>query len=94
MDFKIKEGYLVYQTSRDPVLVTPHSGPALEIATSRDDNSETVASLCWQKIGGTLIISNVSRKRMWGIDFNRDIPPIINGLSDLPTNAYLKPSIL
>ncbi|MAG50124.1 hypothetical protein CL621_00605 [archaeon] len=75
MDFKIKEGYLVYQTSRDPVLVTPHSGPALEIATSRDDNSETVASLCWQKIGGTLIISNVSRKRMWGIDFNRDIPP-------------------
>jgi len=75
MNFKINEGYLVYQTARNPVFVTPHSGPALEIATSRDDNSETVASLCWQKVGGTLIISNVSRKKVWGIDFNRDIPP-------------------
>src|SRR3989338_5097901 len=68
-------GFSVYKNSENGiVIVAPHSGPALETTTSRDDNSETVASLCFKKMGGTLIISNMSRKRYWGIDFNRDIP--------------------
>lgn len=75
MDFKIHRGFSVFRDGKNDVaIVTLHSGPALEIVTSRDDNSETVASLCWKKIGGNLIISNMPRKRWWGIDFNRDIP--------------------
>jgi hypothetical protein len=69
-------GFTVYRNGRGPTYVTPHSGPALETTTSRDDNSETVASLCWLKTGGTLIVSNVPRKRLLGIDFNRDIPSL------------------
>ena len=75
MDFKIQRGFLVYKEgNNDVAIVAIHAGPALETVTSRDDNSETVASLLWKKIGGKLIVSNLPRKRWWGIDFNRDIP--------------------
>ncbi len=75
MELKIKKGYVVYTADqKEPMFVTPHSGPALESPVYRDDNSETVASLCWKKMGGTLIIGNMSRIRSLGIDFNRDIP--------------------
>ncbi|HLC57441.1 MAG TPA: hypothetical protein VJH95_02630 [Candidatus Nanoarchaeia archaeon] len=75
MAVSFKKGFTVYGDG-DLAIVCPHSGPALEITTSRDDNSETTASLLWKKIGGKLVIGNVSRKRLWGIDFNRDIPPL------------------
>ncbi len=74
---KIKHGFLVYENGNDEITwVAPHSGPSLETPTSRDDNSDTVASLCWMKIGGKLIVSTMPRKRMMGIDFNRDAPPM------------------
>lgn len=76
MQMKFHSGFVIYKNGKGPTYVTPHSGPALETTTSRDDNSETVASLCWMKTGGTLIVSNISRKRMMGIDFNRGIPPM------------------
>src|SRR3989344_7513141 len=85
MKTEFKKGYIVYKNKDDPVFVVPHSGPALEIATSRDDNAETVASLCWKKDGGVLIVSGIPRKREWGIDFNRDIPNFDSAL-----NAYNK----
>jgi len=81
MNIKFYPGFVVYRNGKGPTYVTPHSGPALEITTSRDDNSETVASLCWLKTGGTLIVSNISRKRLFGIDFNRDIPPLEKALN-------------
>ncbi len=76
MQIFFRRGYVVYREKgeRDFTYVAPHSGPALEIPTSRDDNSETVASLCWMKTGGTLILSTIPRKRAFGIDFNRGIP--------------------
>jgi hypothetical protein len=76
MQMFFRRGYIVYRErgERDFTYVAPHSGPALEIPTSRDDNSETVASLCWMRTGGTLIISTMPRKRAFGIDFNRGIP--------------------
>jgi len=76
MHIFFRRGYVVYREKgkRDFTYVAPHSGPALEIPTSRDDNSETVASLCWMKTGGTLILSTIPRKRAFGIDFNRGIP--------------------
>ena len=70
-----RNGFTVHKDGGDFVFVSPHSGPALETPTARDEYSETVASLCWKKLGGTLIVSNVTRKRMWGIDFNRMKPP-------------------
>ncbi|MFC2143855.1 hypothetical protein ACFLQO_00670, partial [Candidatus Aenigmatarchaeota archaeon] len=76
MKIKFYPGFTVYKNGKGPTYVTPHSGPALETVTSRDDNSETVASLCWMKTGGTLIVSNMTRKRLLGIDFNRQPPPI------------------
>ena len=81
MDASFRPGFIVYRNGRGPTYVTPHSGPALETVTSRDDNSETVASLCWLKTGGTLIVSNIPRKRLMGIDFNRGIPPMKDALS-------------
>jgi|TARA_B100001971_G_C18213452_1_gene552269 hypothetical protein len=84
MKCKFYEGYSVYKNKKDPVFVTPHSGPAFEVTTSRDDHSETVASLCWQKMKGTFVVANMSRKRVWGVDFNRDIPPKDMALSMYP----------
>jgi len=75
MEFIFKRGFLVYKdTKKDIAIACPHSGPALEQPTSRDDNSETVASLCWKLMGGKLVIGNMPRKRLYGIDFNRDVP--------------------
>ena len=71
---KFYEGFTVYSNGENPVYVCPHSGPALISPKNRDENSETVASLCFEKTGGSLVISNMPRKRNFGIDFNRDLP--------------------
>jgi len=77
MNIQIKKGFVLYSRGKKGVaVVAPHSGPAFDTVTSRDDNSETVGSLCFRNLGGTFIVSNVSRKRLWGIDFNRDIPSL------------------
>ena len=68
-------GFSIYKNGDGPVWVCPHAGPALEVPTSRDENTDTVASLCWFKTGGSLVVSGIPRKRMLGIDFNRDPPP-------------------
>ena len=81
MDVNIKKGFTVFSQEKNGIaIVAPHSGPAFDTVTSRDDNSETVASLCFRNLGGKLIVSNVSRKRLWGIDFNRDIPSLKTAL--------------
>lgn len=76
MKFEFKEGFSVFKlnNNEDIAIVVPHCGPALYTPTSNDANSETVASLLWRTIGGKLILSNLSRKRSSGIDFNRKIP--------------------
>ncbi|MFH1209332.1 MAG: hypothetical protein V1663_00895 [archaeon] len=81
MDCNFEKGFLVYKDKeRDLVIACPHSGPALDHPTTRDDNSETVASLCWHELNGTLVISSMPRKRQYGIDFNRDLPPLKTAL--------------
>lgn len=70
----IRPGFIIYEKGDGPVYVCPHSGAALEVPTSRDDNSETVASICWLKTGGTLIVSTLPRKPIFGIDYNRSPP--------------------
>lgn len=62
--------------NKELVFVAIHSGPAIENPVHRDDHSETVASLAWREMGGTLVVSGVSRNRLWGIDYNRYIPSI------------------
>ncbi|MBN1377506.1 hypothetical protein JW949_04225 [Candidatus Woesearchaeota archaeon] len=69
-----EEGFTVYRNGSGVVFITQHSGPNLETPTSRDEYSDMVASLCFRKVGGTFILSNISRKRIWGIDFNRMKP--------------------
>ncbi|UCC91488.1 MAG: hypothetical protein JSV39_04220 [Candidatus Aenigmatarchaeota archaeon] len=75
LDINFRPGFTTYRNGEGPVWVCPHSGPALEVPTSRDENTDTVASRCWLKTGGSLIVSNISRKMTYGVDFNRDIPP-------------------
>lgn len=75
MQPEIHQGYTVYKKNYGPVWVALHSGPAVS-TTSRDDNADGIASLCWEKTGGTLILSNVTRDMTLGIDFNRDLPNI------------------
>jgi hypothetical protein len=81
MRIAVRKGYTVYRTQGDYTYVCPHSGPALELPISRDDNSETIASLCWMRTGGNFILSNLSRKRAYGVDFNRKVPPHREALS-------------
>ncbi len=73
---KVKPGFMVFENEgSDITWATPHSGPALETPTSRDENSDTVASLCWMKVGGKFVLATIPRKRILGIDLNRDPPP-------------------
>jgi len=82
MNPQFKRGYITYTNSdNNVVIIAPHSGPAVEFSTARDDNSETVASLLFKKIKGKLIISNMPRNRIWGVDFNRDIPSLKTALT-------------
>jgi hypothetical protein len=83
LNIDYKPGFTIYRNGEGPVWVCPHSGPALEVPTSRDENTDTVASRCWLKTGGSLIISNMSRKMTYGVDFNRDVPP-----KDLSVNLF------
>jgi len=76
MDPQFKKGYLLYEKNElTPALVCPHSGPAITTPIARDDHSETIAFQCWKELGGKLIISSLPRTQVFGIDFNRDIPP-------------------
>ncbi len=81
---RVNPGFLLFAKGKEITWVTPHSGPALETPTSRDDNSDTVASLCWMKIGGRLVVSTMPRKRALGVDFNRDKPPMKKSLEYHP----------
>jgi hypothetical protein len=82
MEMNFKRGYIVYKNDKSNfVIAAPHSGPALENSTARDDNSETVSTSCWKRFGGKLIISNMPRNRIFGVDFNRDIPSLSESIS-------------
>lgn len=78
MNIEFKRGYTIYTDSKNKeiMFVTPHSGPALASPVTRDDHSETVATRCWELIGGTLVISAMPRDRLFGVDFNRYIPTL------------------
>lgn len=79
------KGFSVWEEGfDDTVICTPHSGPALDNTTSRDDNSDTVASLLFKRTLGRLVVSNMPRKRLYGVDFNRDIPPPKEAISMFP----------
>ena len=82
MKLEINKGFTVYRSTKNLglIFVALHAGPALGNPTHRDDHSETVASLCWENMGGSFIVSNISRDRLWGIDFNRDIPSLKNAI--------------
>lgn len=77
MKAEFHPGFSVYRNPHPKhglVFVALHSGPAPETPTSRDENAETVASLCAELTGGHLVMAGIPRKVTWGIDFNRDIP--------------------
>jgi hypothetical protein len=81
MKIGVKSGYTVYSKgNKELVFVAPHSGHAIENPVHRDDHSETVGSLCWKEMGGKLIVSGISRDRLWGIDYNRGIPTVREAL--------------
>ena len=77
---KVKPGFTVFERGSKIAWITPHSGPCMETPTSRDDHSDTVASLCWKKVGGWFIMSTMPRKRIYGIDYNRDPPTLKDAL--------------
>lgn len=74
MEIKFLPGLTVYKDGSGLVWVSPHSGPGFYYSDSRDEHTDVIAGLCWNKLKGTLVVSNISRIRGMGIDFNR-IPP-------------------
>jgi hypothetical protein len=76
---EIHPGFVVYKNrgfDHGLVFIAPHSGPSLFRPHSRDSNAETVASLCWEKLGGNLIVGNIPRRQEIGIDLNRRAPDL------------------
>lgn len=86
MKIEFKRGYTIYNSEKinEIMLVAPHSGPALASPVTRDDHSETVAARCWELIGGKLIVSSMTRDRLFGVDFNRYIPPVKSAIEHYP----------
>ncbi len=83
MNLDFKKGYSVYtKKSENLVIVTPHSGPSILSPVARDEYSDTLGSYLWKEIDGKLIIANISRDRLLGIDFNRDIPKLKSALDN------------
>ena len=80
MQIEFKRGFIVYRENEEPLVICPHSGPSLINANGRDDNSDTIGSLLWQEYHGILVIGNMPRRRLYGIDFNRDIPELKTAL--------------
>jgi len=82
MNIDFKKGYTIYSNSggKGIMLVAPHSGPALSSPVTRDDHSETVGMRCLELLNGKLIVSNMPRDRLFGVDFNRYIPTIKNAI--------------
>lgn len=73
MKIDFNKGYIILGEG-EPFFICPHSGPSIEVPTNRDDYSDTIASLCWMKSGGSFMISTMPRKAGFGIDFNRTVP--------------------
>lgn len=71
---EIENGFIHIKNRNDPVYITLHTGPQYGLPTIRDTNADTVASLCWKRTGGRLLISTISRNPLIGIDLNRNIP--------------------
>src|SRR3989338_857060 len=72
-------GFMIYRNMHGPVYVSMHSGPSIETPTNRE-NTETPASLACLETGGTFVLSNITRKRIFGIDFNRELPTMDKAL--------------
>ncbi|MBL7206358.1 MAG: hypothetical protein ISS36_02025 [Candidatus Aenigmarchaeota archaeon] len=74
MKVEIKNGYIHLKNKDDPVYIVLHTGPNYSLPTIRDTNSDTVASLCWKKTGGRLLLSTMARNPLIGVDLNREVP--------------------
>jgi len=76
MQPEIHDGFIVYKNGYGPVWVCLHTGPMMKTISSRDDYTDIMGDMCYESIGGTLILSTIPRNKITGIDFNRDVPPI------------------
>ncbi len=74
MRVKFFPGFSVFDGGDGPAWVAPHAGPGFKFSDSRDDKTDVIAGLCCNKIGGKAIVSNASRIRDFGVDFNRAPP--------------------
>ena len=73
---EFKRGFIIYKDNEEPLIMCPHSGPSLINSNGRDDNSDTIGSLLRNEYKGKLVLGNMPRRRLYGVDFNRDIPEL------------------
>ncbi len=75
MEIKTEKGFILLRNGRGPVYVALHAGPSLfDSGATRDTGADKIASLCWEKTGGSLVLFTLPRDQSIGIDSNRDIP--------------------
>ena len=75
MNVEFRPGFTIYRKNGISISwIAPHSGHSFLMPDSRDEETDTVASLCWMKRGGSLILADTPRVRDFGIDFNRASP--------------------
>lgn len=74
MRVKFFPGFSVFDGGDGPAWVAPHAGPGFKFSDSRDDKTDVIAGMCCSKMGGKAIVSNASRIRDFGVDFNRAPP--------------------
>jgi hypothetical protein len=76
MAVRFLPGFTVFESGDGPAWVAPHAGPGFRFPDSRDEMTDVIAGICWEKCGGKLIVSNASRIRDFGVDFNRAPPSL------------------
>lgn len=73
MDLEFQKAFVFVRNGNEPTYITLHTGPQFGFPKYRDMDSDVVASLCWMKTGGNLLIAMLPRNII-GIDLNRDVP--------------------
>jgi hypothetical protein len=81
MGIKFYPGFTACRKGAGPSWVAVHAGPGFDFPDSRDEKTDVIAGLCWKRLGGSLVLSNSSRSRSIGVDFNRSPPPMSEAIS-------------
>lgn len=69
-----KKGFTFLKGKGKLLISAIHAGADIHEPNSRDENSDVISSMVWNKLGGSLIIAHTARNPFYGINLNRALP--------------------